>query len=101
MRRLVLAFKYRHGNHGHGIHSGLRGAKSAVQQLSASNGRCCLELDAAFFATVLDRSLAPERLAVLVSKHGSDASVIGVKDTPEALNSATTLTQAVLQQPAP
>jgi hypothetical protein len=52
--------------------------------------------DAAFFATVRDRSLAPERLAVLITKRGADAFAIGVMDTPDALTSATTLTQAVL-----
>lgn len=56
--------------------------------------------DAAYFATVRDRSLAPQRLAVLVSKRGADAFVVGVMDTPEALDTATTLTQAVLAQRA-
>ena len=56
--------------------------------------------DAAYFATVRDRSLASERLAVLVSKRGADAFVIGVTDTPEAFDTTTTLTQAVLAQPA-
>jgi hypothetical protein len=52
--------------------------------------------DAAFFATVRDRSLAPERLAVLITKRGADAFVIGVMDTPDALTTTSTLTQAVL-----
>ena len=56
--------------------------------------------DAAFFATVRDRSLAPQRLAVLISKRGADAFVVGVMDTPQALDTATALTQAVLAQPA-
>jgi hypothetical protein len=52
--------------------------------------------DAAFFATIRDRSLAPERLAVLITKRGADAFVIGVMDTPDALTTTSTLTQAVL-----
>jgi hypothetical protein len=57
--------------------------------------------DAAFFATVRDRSLAAQRLAVLISKRGADAFVVGVMDTPDALNSTTALTQAVLGAQAP
>jgi hypothetical protein len=57
--------------------------------------------DAAFYATVRDRSLASQRLAVLISKRGADAFVVGVMDTPEALATATTLTQAVLDGQAP
>jgi hypothetical protein len=56
--------------------------------------------DAAFFATVRDRSLAPERLAVLITKAGGDAFAVGVMDTPDALATATTLTQAVLDSRA-
>jgi hypothetical protein len=57
--------------------------------------------DAALLATVRDRSLAPERLAVLVSKRGTDAFAIGVMDTPEALGTDTALTQAVFAVQAP
>jgi hypothetical protein len=57
--------------------------------------------DAAFFATVHDRSLASERLAVLITKRGADAFVVGVMDTPDALSKDTTLTQAVLDGQAP
>jgi hypothetical protein len=57
--------------------------------------------DAALWATVRDRSLAPQRMAVLVSKRGADAFVIGVMDTPDALSTATTLTQAVMNAQAP
>ncbi len=57
--------------------------------------------DAAFFATVRDRSLAAQRLAVLISKRGADAFVVGVMDTPEALSTATALTQAVLAGQTP
>jgi hypothetical protein len=35
-------------------------------------------------ATVRDRSLASQRLGVLVTKQGADAFTIGVMDTPEA-----------------
>jgi hypothetical protein len=52
--------------------------------------------DAALWATVRDRSLAPKRMGVLISKRGADAFVIGVMDTPDALTTATALTQAVL-----
>jgi hypothetical protein len=51
--------------------------------------------DTALWATVHDRSLAPERMGVLVSKRGADAFMIGVMDTPDALGRATTLTEAV------
>jgi hypothetical protein len=51
--------------------------------------------DTALWATVRDRSLAPQRMGVLVSKHGADAYAIGVMDTPGALGRATILTQAV------
>jgi hypothetical protein len=57
--------------------------------------------DSAFFATVRDRSLASQRLAVLVTKRGADAFVVGVMDTPDALTTASTLTQAVLDSQAP
>lgn len=57
--------------------------------------------DAAFLATVRDRSLAGQRMAVLVSKHGADAFAIGVMDSPQALSTTTTLTQAVLASQAP
>jgi hypothetical protein len=57
--------------------------------------------DAALWATVRDRSLAPQRMAVLISKQGADALVIGVMDTPDALATATALTQAVMSAPAP
>jgi hypothetical protein len=57
--------------------------------------------DAAFFATVRDRSLAPQRQAVLVTKRGTDAFAFGVMDTPEALGTATALAQAVLAAQAP
>jgi hypothetical protein len=57
--------------------------------------------DAALWATVRDRSLAPQRMGVLVSKQGVDAFMIGVMDTPEALAIATTLTQAVVAAQAP
>jgi hypothetical protein len=52
--------------------------------------------DAALWATVRDRSRAPERKAVLISKRGADAFMVGVMDTPDALTAAITLTQAVL-----
>jgi hypothetical protein len=57
--------------------------------------------DSAFWATVRDRSLAPERMGVLVSKQGSDAYAIGVMDTPAALDQATALTHAVLAAQTP
>ena len=57
--------------------------------------------DAAFFTTVRDRSLAAQRLAVLISKRGTDAFAVGVMDTPEALSTATALAQAVLAAQAP
>ena len=57
--------------------------------------------DAALFATVRDRSLAAQRQAVLIIKRGTDAFAFGVMDTPEALSTATTLTQAVLAAQAP
>jgi hypothetical protein len=57
--------------------------------------------DAAFFATVRDRSLADQRLAVLIIKRGSDAWALGVMDTPEALTNATALAQAVFAAQAP
>ena len=57
--------------------------------------------DAALWATVRDRSLAPQRMAVLISKRGADAFVIGVMDTPDALTTATALTQAVLSAQTP
>jgi hypothetical protein len=52
--------------------------------------------DAAFLATVSDRSLAPERQAVLIIKRGSDVFAFGVMDTPDALTTATALAQVVL-----
>jgi len=52
--------------------------------------------DAAFLATVSDRSLAPERQAVLVIKRGSDVFAFGVMDTPGALTTASALAQAVM-----
>jgi hypothetical protein len=52
--------------------------------------------DAAFLATVSDRSLAPERQAVLIIKRGSDVFAFGVMDTPDALTTATALAQAVI-----
>jgi hypothetical protein len=52
--------------------------------------------DAALWATVRDRSLANARMGVLVSKQGTDAYTIGVMETPEALATATALTQAVV-----
>jgi len=52
--------------------------------------------DAALWATVHDRSLASERMGVLISKQGVDALTIGVMDTPVALDRATVLTQAVV-----
>jgi hypothetical protein len=51
--------------------------------------------DSAFLATVSDRSLAPERQAVLIIKRGSDVFAFGVMDTPDALTTATALAQAV------
>jgi hypothetical protein len=57
--------------------------------------------DAALWATVRDRSLAGQRMGVLVSKQGLDAFTIGVMDTPEALGIATTLTHAVVAAQAP
>jgi len=57
--------------------------------------------DAALLATVRDRSLAPERMAVLISKCGTDAFAIGVMDTPEALVTTTALTHAILAQQCP
>jgi transposase len=57
--------------------------------------------DAALWATVRDRSLAPQRMAILISKRGVDALVIGVMDTPDALTTATALTQAVIATPSP
>ena len=57
--------------------------------------------DAAFFATVRDRSLAAQRLAVLIVKRGSDAFAVGVMDTPEALATDTALAQAVLAAQTP
>src|SRR5579859_672298 len=57
--------------------------------------------DAALLATVRDRTLAPQRMAVLVSKRGSDAYKIGVMDTPQALDTVTTLTHAVMDAQAP
>lgn len=57
--------------------------------------------DAAYFATVRDRSLAAERLAVLISKYGADVYIIGVMDTPDALTTASALTQAVLDGQGP
>ena len=57
--------------------------------------------NAAFWATVHDRSLAPERMGVLISQQGADALAIGVMDTPEALATATALTQAVVGAQAP
>ena len=57
--------------------------------------------NAAFWATVRDRSLAPERMGVLISQQGTDALAIGVMDTPEALATATALTQAVVAAQAP
>jgi hypothetical protein len=52
--------------------------------------------DAAFLATVSDRSLASQRQAVLIIKRGSDVFAFGVMDTPDALTTATALAQAVL-----
>ena len=52
--------------------------------------------DAAFLATVSDRSLAPERQAVLIVKRGGDVFAFGVMDTPGALTTATALAQAVM-----
>jgi hypothetical protein len=57
--------------------------------------------DAALWATVRDRGLAPQRMGVLISKQGVDAFAIGVMDTPEALDMATTLTRAVLAAQVP
>lgn len=57
--------------------------------------------DTAFWATVRDRSLAPQRMGVLITKHGPDAYAIGVMDTPTALDQATTLTNAVLAAQVP
>jgi hypothetical protein len=57
--------------------------------------------NAAYWATVRDRSLAPERMGVLISQQGTDALAIGVMDTPEALGIATTLTQAVVAAQLP
>jgi hypothetical protein len=57
--------------------------------------------DAALLATVRDRTLAATRMAVLISKRGADAFVIGVMDSPEALGTATTLTQAVFAGVSP
>jgi hypothetical protein len=57
--------------------------------------------DTALWATVRDRSLAPQRMGVLISKVGTDAFAIGVMDTPEALSTATTLTQAVVAAQVP
>lgn len=42
-----------------------------------------------------DRSLAPERQAVLIIKRGSDVFAFGVMDTPDALTTATAFAQAV------
>jgi hypothetical protein len=44
--------------------------------------------NAIYWATVPDRSLAPERMGVLISQQGTDALAIGVMDTPEALGIA-------------
>jgi hypothetical protein len=52
--------------------------------------------DAALWATVRDRTLAPQRMAVLITKRGADAFVVGVMDSPDALPTATSLTLAVL-----
>ena len=52
--------------------------------------------EAAFLATVSDRSLASQRQAVLIIKRGSDVFAFGVMDTPDALMTATALAQAVL-----
>jgi hypothetical protein len=52
--------------------------------------------DAAFLATVSDRSLASERQAVLIVKRASDVFAFGVMDTPDALTTATALAQAVM-----
>jgi molybdopterin-guanine dinucleotide biosynthesis protein len=57
--------------------------------------------NAAFWATVRDRSLAPERMGVLISQQGTDALAVGVMDTPEALARATALTQAVVAAQTP
>lgn len=57
--------------------------------------------DAAYWATVRDRSLAPERMGVLISQQGTDALAVGVMDTPEALAIATMLTQAVVAAQVP
>lgn len=57
--------------------------------------------DSAFWATVRDRSLAPQRLGVLVSKQGADAYAIGVSDTPAGLDQATALTRAVVAAQMP
>lgn len=52
--------------------------------------------DAALWATVRDRSVASERMGVLISKQGSDAYAIGVMESADALDTATALTQAVV-----
>jgi hypothetical protein len=57
--------------------------------------------NAVYWATVRDRSLAPERMGVLISQQGTDALAIGVMDTPEALGIAATLTQAVVAAQVP
>ena len=57
--------------------------------------------DAALWATVRDRSVANQRMGVLISKQGADAYAIGVMDTPGALETAKALTQAVVDAQRP
>jgi hypothetical protein len=52
--------------------------------------------DAAFLATVIDRSLVAERQAVLIIKSGSDVFAFGVMGRPDALTTATALAQALM-----
>jgi hypothetical protein len=52
--------------------------------------------DGALFAQAKDRSLADERLSLMLVRRGADVFVVGVWDTPQALDQLTALSHGVL-----
>jgi hypothetical protein len=52
--------------------------------------------DGALWARAKDRSLADERMSLMLVRRGADVFVVGVWDTPQALDQLTTLSHSVL-----
>ena len=52
--------------------------------------------DGALWVRAKDRSLADERMSLMLVRRGADVFVVGVWDTPLALDQLTTLSHGVL-----